>query len=84
MPLEFFINTFRNENEFFSETLLIKLINNSILGVEKASLSFMDVTQYQYVEVTDGNYIYTVYFANDCQFPTPTPGISPISFLMSF
>ncbi|VDO00620.1 unnamed protein product [Rodentolepis nana] len=39
-----------------------------------ATLNFDDVSQYQYIEVTDGNYVYTVYFADDCLFPPPKSG----------
>nr|CDS33088.1 diagnostic antigen gp50 [Hymenolepis microstoma] len=43
-------------------------------GLSTATFSFDDVSQYQYIEETDGIYEYTVYFADDCQFPTPKSG----------
>ncbi|VDO11875.1 unnamed protein product [Rodentolepis nana] len=39
-----------------------------------ATLSFDDVSQYKYIEVTDGTYEYNVFFTDHCQFPTPKPG----------
>nr|CDS28967.1 diagnostic antigen gp50 [Hymenolepis microstoma] len=41
---------------------------------QTATLSFSDVSEWQYIEVTDGYYVYTVYFIDDCKFPTPKPG----------
>ncbi|VDN99835.1 unnamed protein product [Rodentolepis nana] len=42
-------------------------------GSSEVKLSFDNVFQYKYIEVTDVNYDYTVYFADDCLFLTPKP-----------
>ncbi|VDN97359.1 unnamed protein product [Rodentolepis nana] len=48
-------------------------------GSSTAAFSFDNVAQYKYIEITDGTYEYTVYFADDCLFPTPKPTVTSLT-----
>ncbi|KAM3171135.1 hypothetical protein ACTXT7_017227, partial [Hymenolepis weldensis] len=43
-------------------------------GSRVAAISLNNVSQYYYIELTDDDFVYTVYFAERCQFSTPKSG----------